>query len=268
VLDRLARAKLARVLGPHGQLVWVSTIGEMRDALDAESRVGTVISEARDLRGVSASPLLREVRQNRPSVALIGYCARNTPSPDLLALANAGIDELVQEGVDDEGVALRAAYRGSIEARAARAVLSAIASLVPATLLPVVEYCLRYPREDHSVLALARAHGVDRKTLLNHASRNAFFAPSTLAMWCRIMLAAALLETTRDTVEQIAFSLEFASPSAFRNACRRYTGQRPSTWRAAGGLEGVVELFRAAAMRSGTLLESGGVSRSRGVEAH
>ena len=243
LLHRVTRARIATAVGRRHALVFVTSVEELANAVRECPRVRTVICEPRDAHGIPTAPVLHDLRASYPSFALIGYCPRGTASPDLLALANAGIDELVQEGLDDEGAALRAAYRGSIEACAARQVLAAVKDVIPTPLLPVAQYCLRFPREDHSVGGLARAQGVDRKTLLNHSHRNDFIAPSTLAMWCRILLAAALLEATRETVEQVSYSLEFSSPSSFRNACSRYTGVKPSAWRQAGGLSGVVALF-------------------------
>ena len=253
LLSRVSRARIATVVDHDDELIFTSTIEELRDQVRTPRRALTIVCEPRDANGIPTAPLIREITGRSPAAAIIGYCPTDATSSDILALANAGIDELVQEGIDDEGIALRTAYRGSIEACAARDVKRAVRDVIPETLMPLTEYCLRYPREDHSVARLARALGVDRKTLLNHTHRHNLVAPSTLAMWCRILLAAALLEATRDPVEHVALSLEFASPSAFRNACRRYTGQRPSEWRAPGGLASVVTTFRMAVSVEKTL---------------
>ena len=61
------------------------------------------------------------------------------------------VDELVQEGIDDEGIALRAAFDGGVEACAARIVRTAIDPLIPEEMRPLVDFCLQYPHEDQSV---------------------------------------------------------------------------------------------------------------------
>lgn len=246
VQGRHVRARLKDALSPFDEIVFVETIGQLRPALQSQVHAMTVIVEARDLAGESAVPLLRDLAERMPAVATMGYVRSGPQSADLLELATSGIDALIQEGVDDVGVSLRAAYRGGIEGCAARAVRSAVQELIPGDLRPMVDYVLQFPRADHSVEGLAHTLGCDRKTLLNHSTRSGLPAPSELVMWCRLLLAAAILESTGYPVERVADQLEFASPSAFRNACRRYTALRPSDWRSSGGLFTVVDQFRAA----------------------
>lgn len=241
-----ARARIASVLDASTRVTMTSTLDELRSAVRASRETLTVVAEARDAMGMTTVPFLRELAEHSPAVAIIGYCAADRTSRDLLDLANAGIDELVQENIDDVGIALKAAYAGSTESCAARAVRRELEGTMPADLKPMGDYCLQFPRDDHSVEGLARAVGVDRKTLLNHCHRHGFPPPGATAMWCRLLLAAALLESTRASVEFVANQLDFASPSAFRNACRRYTSERPSTWRTAGGLRRVAELLKQA----------------------
>ncbi len=243
VLGRVARARFEQAIGRTDRLVFVGTLAALREEVFRATVLVTVVAEARDEQGAPTAPLLREILGVRPATAIIGYCHARSPSADILDLACAGIDELVQEGIDDEGIALRAAFSGSVEACAARSVRESIEHLIPLAARPLVDFCLQYPQEDHSVEGLGRALGVDRKTLLNHSHRLALPPPSALAMWCRLLLAAALLESTGQSVERVALALDFASPSAFRNACRRYANERPSTWRAPGGLARVVRRF-------------------------
>jgi AraC-like DNA-binding protein len=243
VLGRVARARFEQAIGRTDRLVFVSTLAALRAQLLGATVLVTIVAEARDEDGAPTAPLLREILALRPATAIIGYCHARSASADILDLACAGIDELVQEGIDDEGIALRAAFTGSIEACAARSVREAIQHLIPSVLRPLVDFCLQYPQEDHSVEGLARALGVDRKTLLNHSHRLALPPPSALAMWCRLLLAAAMLESTGQSVEHVSLALDFASPSSFRNACRRYANERPSTWRTPGGLARVVRRF-------------------------
>ena len=243
VLGRVARARFEQAIGRTDRLEFVSTLAGLREQVFDARDLVTVVAEARDEYGAPTAPLLREILAERPATAIIGYCHTRSPSADILDLACAGIDELVQEGIDDEGIALRAAFTGSIEACAARSVREAIEHLIPLALRPLVDFCLQYPQEDHSVEGLSRALGVDRKTLLNHSHRLALPPPSALAMWCRLLLAAAILESTGHSVERVALTLDFASPSAFRNACRRYANERPSVWRSPGGLARVVRRF-------------------------
>ena len=249
VLSRVACARIERAVGRKDRLILVRTLADLRHTLRDVTTFVTLVAEARDQNGDPTAPYLRDVLALSPATAVIGYCHARSSSGEILELAAAGIDELVQEGIDDEGIALRAAFDGGIEACAARIVRTAIDPLIPHEVRPLVDFCLQYPHEDQSVTGLGRALGVDRKTLLNHTHRVGLPPPSALAMWCRLLLAAAILERTGQSVEQVALALDFASPSAFRNVCRRYANGRASSWRAPGGLEMVVRCFREACER-------------------
>lgn len=250
LLGRLSRARLKDAIGRDDELIFVSSVSELRAEIGRANCALTIVVEARDCGGAPTSPLLRELVAQCPAIATIGYSIASARSTDILELANAGIDELVQEGLDDTRAALRAAFSGSLEACAARAVRAAIGYLIPVTLRPLVDYCLHYPRDDHSVEGLSIALGVDRKTLLNYSQRVNLPPPSALTMWCRLLLAAAILEGSGLAVERVALLLDFASPSALRNACRRYTGERPSQWKSPGGLARVVRHFATACGRA------------------
>ncbi|MDB4912437.1 MAG: Helix-turn-helix, AraC protein [Gemmatimonadetes bacterium] len=242
IIGRTSRARIQQASSGSDEVIFVDTIDELRNAVLRQVNALTVVAEAKDRNGEPTASFMKDLIRRMPAVAMIGYVHDDSTSADILALANSGIDELIQEGIDDTTLTLRTAYSGSIEGCAARAVRNAITELVPPPLRLLMDYCLQYPREDLSVEGLARAMGCDRKTLQNYSTRAHMPAPSELVMWSRVLLAAAILESTGYPVDRVALQLDFASPSSFRNACRRYTGQRPSTWRQQG-VKRVVERF-------------------------
>ena len=250
ILGRVSRARLGEMPGRGDEIIFVDTCSGLRAALLKPMQAITVIAEARDRSGESCIPLLREVCERMPGAATIGYALRHSSTAEILELASCGIDELIQEGVDDMGIALSAAFAGSIEACAARAVRTGVGQIITGPVRTLVDYCLQYPREDLSIEGIAYALGVHRKTLLNQCTRAGLPSPSALVMWARLMLAAAVLESTGFAVERVALDLAFASPSAFRNACRRHARLKPSDWRHAGGLAAVLASFSAACSSS------------------
>jgi AraC-like DNA-binding protein len=122
-------------------------------------------------------------------------------------------------------------------------VLSGIKGLLPPVLHRVVEYCVHFPRDSHEISRIAAALGVHRKTLVNWCERAKVPPPSTLVTWARLLLAAELLRSPGQSVEHVANTLEFASPTAFRNQCRRYLGMRPSELRTTEGREDAYRAF-------------------------
>jgi len=73
-------------------------------------------------------------------------------------------------------------------------------------------------------------------------------APSILITWCRLIIAAHLLEMRGDSVERVALALDYPSATALRNTLRRYCGCRPADLRS-GGMESLVAAFTAVLTR-------------------
>ena len=66
-----------------------------------------------------------------------------------------------------------------------------------------------------------------------------------LIMWARLVVAAALMDGTRQSTDRIALTLSFPSGSAFRNNCRRYLAATPSEIRNGGGAALVFSMLKA-----------------------
>ncbi|MES2178266.1 MAG: AraC family transcriptional regulator [Gemmatimonadota bacterium] len=243
VLGRIAQARLRSALTASDEIRFFETVADVREALADSAHALMVLMEAKDVSGDPTAPLFRFLTDHAPAIVTIGFLPHASPSAGIRDLVNSGVNALIQEGVDDFGMALRAAYDGGIEACAARAVRRALDPIVAGEPRVLVDYCLQYPREDLSIAGLARALGCDRKTLWNTTARMGLPAPSDLVIWSRLFLAAAILESTGYTVEKVALQLSFASPSAFRNACRRHAKQKPAEWRRPGGLAQCISAF-------------------------
>ena len=206
--------------------------------------VACVVAEARDSAHEPAGPALSALIRRFPAVPVLGYCGTGARhAADLRDLARAGVHELVFADVDDHPALLRAKLSRGEEACAASAVLRGINGLLPPLLSSLVEYCVQFPRDSHEISRIAAALGVHRKTLVNWCERAGAPPPSTLVSWVRLLLAAELLRSPGQSVEHVANTLEFASPTAFRNLCRRYLGMRPSELRTTEGRETAYRAF-------------------------
>ena len=195
--------------------------------------------------------LVRQVRAGRPRAALVAYCDDVRESPAAVgALAAAGVHQFVFVGVNDRGVVLRATLDGARQQCTAEVVMAALRPHLPAEIHPMVEAALARPAVVTDVATLARALGVHRKTLFNRCTHAGVASPAAILAWTRIALAGYLLECTGCTVESLAIDLAFPSPTALRNALKRYTGRRATDLRDGGGLAVVIDRMRAR-MRNG-----------------
>ncbi|HJR64379.1 MAG TPA: helix-turn-helix domain-containing protein [Gemmatimonadaceae bacterium] len=246
VLDREGRARIQDALRGRATVQFVDEGRELL-AILRRATIAAIIVEARDRAGVAISPLVRAIRDGFPSIALIGYGRLSSSgSGEVLALARAGVDELIIYGCDDVGIALRSAVEQARERRTAAQVLTVLDDVVPPTLQPFVAFCLEHARQATSVSAAARALGVHRKTLVNRARQAGVAEPSRLLGWCRLLAAAPGLADPFRSVEQVALESGFTSATAFRNMLKRYSGLTPTVLREAHGTLRLMKLAREA----------------------
>ena len=215
--------------------------------LVASGLASVIVVDLRDRRGTPTLGAVRLIREQFPSVPVIAYCAL-TPdvSRDILELARAGVNDLVLRGVDDVGVALRAAIAAAQDHCGAREVLTLVEPLVPPTVLHFIRFCLENGRRTLTVEEVARALGVHRRTLVERHSAAGLPSPSAMIQWCRLLIAARLLEDVGRAVEHVALLLDYPSGTALRNMLKRYTGLRPAEVRENGGMRCVLHIFRMA----------------------
>jgi AraC-like DNA-binding protein len=244
VNGRAAHARLREVLPPPTVVRTARTVAQLEAMLrSAGERLRMVIVSPRDDADVPIAPAIREFRVRRPRVAIVGYCrASHEESQDIIALATAGIHEIVFLDVTDWGNVLQQTFARATQSCGAAQAFDRLAPVVPAALQPLIEYCLYFPHLSTSVPKVAAALGVHRKTLVNYTQRSGLPAPSILITWCRLIIAAHLLETRGDAVERVALALEYPSATALRNTLRRYCGQRPADLRTKG-MDQLVDAF-------------------------
>ena len=244
VRDRVVENRLTAAFRPM-QVQLVHRVADLHSAMTRHlGDVACVVAEARDSAREPTGPALSALIQRFPAVPVLGYCSTGARhAADLRDLARAGVHELIFADVDDHPALLRAKLCRGEEACAATAVLRGIKGLLPPTLARVAEYCVYFPRDSHEISRIAAALGVHRKTLVNWCERAKLPPPSTVVTWVRLLLAAELLRSPGQSVERVANTLEFASPTAFRNQCRRYLGMRPSELRTNEGRESAYRAF-------------------------
>jgi AraC-like DNA-binding protein len=242
--DRVVAQRLTAAFRPM-QVQVVYCVAGLHTAMAQHlGAIACVVAEARDSAHEPTGPALSALIERFPAVPVLGYCGASARhAADLRDLARAGVHELVFADVDDRPALLRAKLSRAEEACAATMVLRRIDGLLPPVLSRLVEYCVHFPRDSHEISRIAAALAVHRKTLVNWCERAKVPPPSALVTWVRLLLAAELLRSPGQAIERVANTLEFASPTAFRNQCRRYLGMRPSELRTNEGREDAYRAF-------------------------
>jgi AraC-like DNA-binding protein len=238
-----ARARIHDALRGHAAVRLCENQEELL-TLVAEGLAAIVVVDLRDRSGASTLPAVHAIREGFPSVPVIGYVHVGTgASRDIIALARAGVNDLILRGIDDVGSAMRSAITSAQDQSAARDVLAMLEPVVPRSLTPFVAFCLEQARRAITVPEAAAALGVHRKTLVDRLAAAGFPTPSAMIAWCRLITAARLLEDPGRTVEQVALLLDFPSGASLRNMLKRYTGLAPGEVRENGGMRCVIHAF-------------------------
>lgn len=74
-----------------------------------------------------------------------------------------------------------------------------------------IGFCVVNATKHVSVARTARALGIDRKTLHNRFARDRLPGPREILAWCRLLVAAHLLENSGCSFEQVGFAIGCAS---------------------------------------------------------
>lgn len=247
VLDPADRWRLIDIFRDRAVVSFVRTIAELREQLETAELshdVAAVLVEPFDIDGAYAAPIISRHRARLVGVPIIAYCVKGIEhSQELLALARAGIDEVIFHGDELSRLTLGEALAAASQSSAAADVLAIVRTHLEPEAEQFVAHALYHAGPEFDVSALAAAFGINHATLLRRFRKLGLPAPGPFIMWCRLLLAGYLLQDATRAVEDVVLALGFPSPSAFRNLTKRYTGMRPLELRAAGGVDAVLRAF-------------------------
>jgi AraC-like DNA-binding protein len=221
-----------------------SSVARAREVL-AGHRIVALVLEPEDARGEPTASLARESRSadaSRPIVAIVRRAAGW--SPTALALLAVQPDLVVLAEELDAHAVLGAIAPPLRVADLLADVWPRLEGDVPAALRPVVHLALARAAAPLPVTEFALALGLHRKTLWMQCRRHGVASVQALMMWCRLIAVTHALRTRPQSVEWIANEMDFPSPTALRNATRRYLGVTPTELRAVGGEELACSGFR------------------------
>jgi AraC-like DNA-binding protein len=224
------------------------SIFESRDALIDTIRerpeIAAILTDLWDAHGLPVAPALKAARRAFPTIPII-VCCRLTPdaATEILAVARAGINALALRGFDDVNAKLASLLAHARNDCDALYVLSAIRPFLRENEIPIAEYCVAHARHRMSVSEVAAALSLSRRTLSYRLATGCLLSAHSLIVWCRLLVAARLLQDSARTVESVALSLQFGSAAALRNMLRRQAGLSPAKLRVHGGQAFLLKAF-------------------------
>lgn len=180
---------------------------------------------------------LAVLKRRYPEIATVALLSpTNNLARNVFAIGQAGVDELVIEGIEDHPYQLREAFCRAAICSTARTVEQACQPGAP--VLAAQNLLLALTRIDvlHRPSALAAAFGMSLPALRNDLRAGRLFSPKPMLGFLRVLMAARLLGDTGDTVQQIAAAVGYGSPRALNGACHQLLGSTPHEIRSHGGL--------------------------------
>ena len=224
VRDEADQARLRKALLGSGEFLPCRSPDDVMAALADRAAVAVVVcANGPDI--TEAIALTRVVRARAAAVPVLIYCdGRYTNPRDVLSFFQAGAAEIVQGKQEDLRRIFATVLATSAHRASARQIMSKLEPMLPPQARPLLEYLLDKGDTPLSIEEAAAAVGIARRTLEKRLLALGYPSPETLIGWCRLLVAAHLLEDQQQTFDTVAIQLGFPSGMALRSMLKRYTG--------------------------------------------
>lgn len=211
----------------------------------SSGRVALTVVEAGGGSNAAALLALRRLREGFPKHPVIAWCdVRAIESHELLEIARAGVQDLIRHDLDE----LRHVFARIVASATQRAIsyriLEELGDVVPHRLHPLLSYVLEHSDEHLDRNGVAAVFGLSRRTLQNRLTDARLPPLRPFLTWCRLLVAAALLEEPGHTLDSVAAQLDFYDGANLAVTLRRYTGANITRLRARGAFTESMRAFR------------------------
>ena len=221
------------------------TAAALPGILRGEMRCTVVAVDARDF--ADSLQIIRVVTNATPSHAVVAWCDRASLSTrQLLDVAQAGVAELVLRDVDDLRHVLARILISAAQRSHAHRIEERLGREVPASMRPVFRFALEQAHQSTDVDRVAAGFGITRQTLRNRLVQHGMPLPRAFLTWCRLLVAASLLEERGHTLDSVGMQLDFSSGHHLGLVMKRYTGASVTEMRDTSVVDAVDDAFLAA----------------------
>ncbi len=243
------RALEARLRGALDNLSTLEPFAEVAPLLDA-IRVGRVSMTIVIVDAATfdvTENALRRLHNSFPAHALVAYYNPLGLTPrHFLTLAQTGITDLVQLDVDDRKHVFGKILESAERTKHAQILNERLESDIPPALRSVFLFALEQAGKSMDVPQLAAALGVNQRTLTWRMREQQLPSPRIFLTWCRLLVAALLLDERGRTLDSVAAQLDFPGGHSLGAVFFRYMDCGITKLREESVLEAVIAGFRAA----------------------
>lgn len=236
--------RLRSALGALTEVVPVADVGTLLDHIRADTISATLVFVDATTIDV-AEATLRRVRTNFPVHPLIAYYnGRGLTPRHLINVAQSGITELVQYDIDDSRLTFGRILNAASRVTYAQTISDLLRGDVPEGLQSIFLFSLEHAGRRMEVTELAASIGLSKRTLSWRMAQHGAPSPRLFLTWCRLLVAALLLDDSGRTLDSVADQLNFSGGHSLGGVFFRYMGKGVAALRQHGVLAEVVQAFR------------------------
>lgn len=241
--DKTRTAHIRGALGGHSAVESYSDLNLLAEAIRAGGVSATVIIV--DLATLDkAEGAIRRIHTSFPSHPLVGYYdARGLQPRHFLTLAQSGLTDLVQFDVDDSKMLFGKILDNAARVSHARIIVDLVGKAMPVPMRSVFKFALEHAGRSMDVPELAASLGLSKRTLSWRMAQSEIPSPRIFLTWCRLLVAALLLNERGRTLDSVAEQLDFTGGHSLGAVFFRYMGRGIMTLREEGVLDATVEEF-------------------------
>lgn len=239
-----ALPRLSAALASEVRLQPCADVNSLIDAI-RNGRVDATVVFVDERTFESAEIALKKVRSGFASHPLVAYYHPRGLSPrHLLRIAQTGIAEVVQYDVDDDRHNLARILNAATRVTHAEALAARLQQDIPEDLRPILVYALEHAGTEMDAPELAAAFGLSRRTLNWRMREYNVPRARKFLTWCRLLVAATLLNDNARTLDSVSDQLNFPGGHALGVVFTRYMNRGVKSLREDGVLEAVLGAFR------------------------
>lgn len=239
----LLQARLRDALGAPGRVVsFPDTAAALPAILRGEIRCTVIAVEPQSF--VRAVETIRVLRHATPSHAVVAWVEMKAFSArQLLDIAQAGVAELVLRDVDDlRHVLARILSSATLRTHVVQ-IDQRLSSTIPVPVRALFRFALEQAHQNVDIVQVAAAFGITRQTLRNRLVQHGLPLPRTFVTWCRLLVAASMLDESGHTLDSVGWQLDYSSGQHLGVVLRRYVGSGIAELRDAGVFASVESAF-------------------------
>lgn len=186
----------------------------------------------------TASKRISALRRSFPDLAII-TCIDTERAEEYFDLGGLGVDGLVVS--DERPTRVRADIDAALSRARAHRIARVLARRIDAPGPEAVAWAMEHAGPETSVSRLAAALGHSPRTLRGALHEAGLPGPARVLLWGRLLVAGARLGDDDRRVEDVAFSLGYATATSLGRAMKVHTGLTPAAVSRRGGMEVVLE---------------------------